>query len=476
MSPPTTALPGRPRLADHALVRRHFVDGEEVIVVHDARSGDLVRMPPRAWALIEAADGTRDLGGLLLAASQRGVLLRASELWSVLTDLNAVGLLTDGIDPFALDPAPSVGDPDVPLDVLPFTLVCDGSGACCALYSTVRFTVEEAERARSIAPGIREGKARVFLPLAGSGAQPSRAATAIDGACSYLAVDQACEIHRAGGMAAKPAGCALYPATFVFDGEAVRVSLGVECACIVKSLGNKGGTPLVADSAKRRGDLPAGAQVAILPEMIDLCATKTAPRDAVVAWSRAVLRVLAASESAEKSDADGGSRAGAPEDMPTLLWSLAAAVDKGDLSEEGARAARAEAAPPDESALAPWAAALAERCAAKLSSAERWRGRSDRVLRESRALAAAASSFQEAQGRARALAGEGAPREVERFYVVSILFGHGLFGDVPLAAALRDRAVRMWLARLVPEAEGALATVEALMRAQGLKEYTKAVR
>ena len=88
------ALPSRPRLAEHAMVRRHFIDGEEVIVVHDARSGDLVRMPPRAWALIEAADGTRDIGGLLLAASQRGELRRASEVTAVLTDLQAAGLLS----------------------------------------------------------------------------------------------------------------------------------------------------------------------------------------------------------------------------------------------------------------------------------------------------------------------------------------------------------------------------------------------
>ncbi len=135
------------------MVRRHFIDGEEIVVVHDVRSGDLVRMPPRAWALVEAADGTRDVGGLLLAASQRGELRRASEVTAVLTDLHAAGLLTDGIDPFAFVPAAEV-DAGTPLDVLPFTLVCDGSGACCATYSTVRFS-EGGGGARAVAVTAR---------------------------------------------------------------------------------------------------------------------------------------------------------------------------------------------------------------------------------------------------------------------------------------------------------------------------------
>ena len=309
------ALPSRPRLAEHAMVRRHFIDGEEVIVVHDARSGDLVRMPPRAWSLIEAADGTRDIGGLLLAASQRGELRRASEVTAVLTDLQAAGLLTDGIDPFAfaaVEAAAEAVDARAALDVLPFTLVCDGSGACCATYSTVRFSEEEAARARSLLPHVEEGRGKVFLPLTGSGAQPSCAVTMIDGRCTYLAGDGACELHRRHGAAAKPSGCAIYPATFAFDGEAVRVSLGVECACIAKSLGKKDGTPLVAEAAAVRGDLPAGAQVVVLPEAIELREGVTAPRAEVVRWSRAVLRAWAGASGDAESHADA----------VAVLWAL----------------------------------------------------------------------------------------------------------------------------------------------------------
>lgn len=457
MSDGIQGLPGRPRLADHALPRRHFIDGAEVVVVHDARSGDLVRMPPRAWALIEAADGTRDLGGLLLAASQRGALARSSEVVSVLTDLHAAGLLTDGIDPFALEPARPACEASTPLDVLPFSLVCDGSGACCAAYSTVRFTEAEAERARALLPDAQGGRARTFLPLAGSGAQPARAATLIDGGCAYLAADGACELHRAHGAAAKPSGCAIYPATFVFDGEAVRVSLGVECACVARSVGRADGALLVPEGATVRGDLPAGAQVVALPEQIEIRAGTKAPREAVVRWSRAALRAPAGT------------------DAVALLWSLAARVDEGDLSEEGLRAAIERASAPPEAALAPWIAALAERTAAKRDSADRWRSERDRVRAASRLLAATAASLKGREPLGAALAGVGAARMLEAFYVTAALHGHALLGEIPLAHALRDRAVRLLLARAVPDMPYPLPLVEAMMRAQGVKEYARMI-
>ena len=464
MSEQKPALPGRPRLAEHALVRRHFIDGQEIVVVHDTRSGDLVRMQPRAWALIEAADGTRDLGGLLLAASQRGELVRSSEVEAVLGGLHSMDLLTDGIDPFALDPPAPVCDAATPLDVLPFSLVCDGSGSCCATYGTVRFTDDEAERARALLPGASGGRARTFLPLAGSGAQRAGAATMIDGACAYLASDGACELHRTHGAPSKPAGCSIYPASFVFDGDAVRVSLGVECACIAKSLGRTGGVPLVPASASVRADLPAGAQIVPLPEAIDLRAGVTAPREAVVKWSRAVLRAHAASSP------------GAPaSDAAAIFWSLAVTVEAGDLSEEGARAAIEAAALPPEEALAPWTAALAERTAAKQESADRWRSERDRVRMASRRLASAAASLKERAPLAAALAGESAPRPLEAFYLTAALHGHALLGEIPLAHALRDRAIRLLLARAIPDFEHPLPLVEAMMRAQGVKEYARDV-
>ena len=480
MSAEATNLPGRPRLAEHAMVRRHFIDGEEIIVVHDARSGDLVRMPPRAWALVEAADGTRDLGGLLLAASQRGALHRASEVVSVLTDLHAAGLLTDGIDPFALDRGEGSVDAAAPLDVLPFTLVCDGSGSCCATYSTVRFTEDEASRARSLLPGAAGGRARVFLPLQGSGAQLHVAATAIDGRCAFHAEDGACELHRTHGPRAKPSGCSLYPATFVFDGEAVRVSLGFECACVEKSLGRKDGVPLVPEGASARGDLPEGAQIATLPEVIDLAPGRSAARAEVVRWSRAVLRAM--------RSVSGDAGHPAVRDMVAALWSLAAKVADGDLSEEGVAVALEDASAPSPDALSPWIAALVERTAAKRDSADRWRSERDRVRVASRLLADAAASLIDPPTLASALQPPKASPSVaaDILYVTACIHGHALVGELPLAPALRDRAARVLLARVVPEAaartgcrdpgrEHPLPLVEAMMRAQGVKEYARGV-
>jgi len=492
------SLPARPRLADHAMPRRHFVDGEEVVVVHDARTGDLVRMPPRAWALIEAADGTRDLDGLLLAASQKGELRRPSEIVAVLSDLQAAGLLTDGIDPFAFEPPPDVAGSAAPLDVLPFSLVCDGSGSCCATYSTVRFTRDEAALAAALMPGAQDGRVRRFLPISGSGAQPSVAATSIDGRCGYLAGDGACELHRTHGPGAKPSGCAIYPATFVFDGEAVRVSLGVECACVAKSLGNKGGAaraggvpilsgmplqegvareggvliqrgvPLVAEGLKTRGELPVGAQVAVLPEDIETRTGVKVAREVVVRWSRAVLA------------------APRPEDAVAMVWALAAKVAEGDLSEAGVRAALGSATAPQAEELRPWIAALCERTANKLESAERWRSARDRVRVASRLLADTAASLKDPTALGLVLGGHGAAREIEAFYVTASLHGHALIGEIPLAHALRDRAVRMLLARALPETaermrcddpgrEHPLPLVEAMMRAQGVKAYAHEV-
>ena len=462
------AFPARPRLAEHALVRRHFIDGAEVVVVHDARSGDLVRMPPRAWALLEAADGTRDLDGLLLAASQRGELGRPSEIEAVLTDLHAAGLLVDGIDPFAFEATDAEVPGDAPLDVLPFALTCDGSGACCATYSTVRFTEDEAARARSLLPLVEEGRARMFLPLAGSGAQPSRAVTMIDGRCAYLAGDGACELHRRHGAAAKPSGCSIYPATFAYDGEAVRVSLGVECACVAKSLENKAGEPLVPEAARSRADLPAGAQVAVLPERIDLTEGLSRPRAEVVTWSRDVLAVWRA---APRETADAFA----------MLWGLAKTVRAGVLSASAVEAALASAesrVPVSE--LAPWISALIDRTSGKRAAADRWRAQRDRVRGLSASLEEAARALGDEACLSRALEGEGRDGPLEAFYLTATVHGHGLIGDVPLATALCDRAVRVLLGRALsarssPSDGAALTRVEAMMRAQGLKEYARAV-
>src|SRR5262249_21966516 len=147
--------PLRPRLAEHALVRRHVVDGREIVVVHDVRSGNLIRMGPREWDFVAGADGTRDFDAIVLAAARRGGLRRAAEIEAVLAVLAGAGLLADGID---APPLPEATDPARPLDVLPgFSLTCDAGGACCSMYGSVSFSPLEAARARALRPEVMSG-------------------------------------------------------------------------------------------------------------------------------------------------------------------------------------------------------------------------------------------------------------------------------------------------------------------------------
>jgi lysine-N-methylase len=149
-------LPVRPRLAAHVLARRHIVDDEERIVLHDLASGRLVQIGPREWGLLMATDGTRDLEGIVIAAAREGAHARVPALRTFLEQLHLAGFLDDG----AGDPAPAPGeapavDEALPLDRLPgFSLTCDGSGSCCRLYATVIFGPLEAARARVLLPQV----------------------------------------------------------------------------------------------------------------------------------------------------------------------------------------------------------------------------------------------------------------------------------------------------------------------------------
>lgn len=436
-------IPVRPRLADHALARRHHVDGVETVVIHDARSGALIRMEPRVWELIAGADGTRDVDAIVLAASRRGVLRRASEVRAVLAQLHEAGLLADGI---AYAPPAAEVPGDRPLDVLPgFTLTCDGRGACCATYGSVLFTPLEAARARALRPevlGAGERQARAFTPERGAGEEEGALAMAlIDGRCAYLAADGRCSLHVLGGAEAKPRGCRVYPATFVDDGEAVRVSVGVECACVLASAGRAGGAPLVPEGARVRADLLPGTRVAVVPEAVALTAAERAPRAAFVAWSRRVAELVEGAE-----------------DPLAFLWSLAAAVEtRGlDLPEPMAPAA------PDLQAVVP---ALVQRAQARVDAADGWRAGGDRSRRASHEILAAAKRLAQPAGLAFALT-DARSRQGERFYLRALLHGHALAGEV-LADALRERALRLALARALP-GPYALAEVEAMMRGHGL--------
>jgi lysine-N-methylase len=462
MSSGSIRLPFHPRLAEHALVRLHRIDGEEIVVIHDTRTGDLARTGTREWSLLAAADGTRDLGGLTLAAAKSGALRRASEIKGILERLQGMGLLVDGID--HADPVPERASR--PLFVLPdFSLTCDASGACCGVYGSILFTPLEASRARVALPLVRDGGAheeRVFTPEHGTDASAHLAVALVDNCCAYLGGDGRCGIHAAAGADAKPAACRIYPATFVDDGETVRVSLGVECPCVLDSVGKAGGASLVAESARTSADLPESARVIELPELVTIAEDAFVSRADYVRWSH----FLAAQPP--------------PADAVAALWSLADAVELAGLDEAVVLVALSSPALPDVNAVLPWLRALADRADSRVTSASAWRSARDRSLVASREIAAAAASLLDPAALALALAAPAPDPAAEAFYLRAVIHGHQIVGRLPLAAALRDRAVRLLVARamgaLAPSTRRPLTILEAMMRGHGIEIYAREVR
>jgi lysine-N-methylase len=242
----------------------------------------------------------------------------------------------------------------------------------------------------------------------------------------------------------------------------VRVSVAVECACVLASIGSGGGSPLLPAAARVRGDLDPAVHVAELPAQIAVRNGVTAPRADAVAWSRCV------------------ARAPAPVDAPAAFWALADAVDAAGLDPGAARRALA----PSHrlltaEALRPWLTALAARTRRRAEEDARWRSERDLARVAVRWLADAAAALL-ASG-ALPAAGPDTARS-EAFYLRATIHGHQLMAaDEPLARALRDRAARLAVARAmalglaggIGDRAGAhpLALVEALLRGHGLGAY-----
>jgi lysine-N-methylase len=450
------------------------------------KTGGLVRLTPGDWALLEHADGTRDLEGIRLSAARAGHPARAAEVRALLEDLDEIGLIEDGekgllsSEAAALEAppeAPSAEALDRPLDVLPeFRLHCDGGGACCRIYASVLFSTLEAARARVLMPEVLGGgmrPSRVFMPERGPVLDSGAAVAFVEGRCAYLLEDGRCGLHARGGAGGKPLGCQMYPATFVDDGERVRVSIAVECGCVIESIGRaptiEGGEPLAPLDARARRDLDARLYIAELPNSIELSSRGAeAPRAELIGWSRVV--------------AEGALTAG---DVPAALWRIAQAVEAHGLSEAGARDALSGSSCLTPSALRPWFEALAARAGRASEEDAYFRGDRDLVRRIKSWIASASTALLNEHTCGELLA-RGAPRpDEEVFYLRAIAHGHQLVSDIPLAESLRDRAVRLLVARSLPsvmttdEPDGALAhplaLVEAVIRGHGLAGYAAEV-
>lgn len=455
------------------------------MLLHDVETGDVVEIGPREWVLVASADGTRDVDGMLLAASREGVSARREDLLALLEGLRDAGMLEEGPAP-RRRAAPAAESPqgtvqegavreiaprDRPIERLAgYSFSCDGHGSCCKLYATVVFSPLEAARARALLPEVLDGGERhehAFMPERGAGPCAGSAVALVDGRCAYLD-GHLCSLHRAGGAGSKPLGCNLFPLSLVDDGARVRASVAVECACVLASAGKEGGDPILPESVRTRGDLDPAVVVDELPEEVEVRPGSRARRADYLSWSDAALAALPPAQ-----------------DAAIAAWGLADALDEYNLDTARARAAIERPPHVDPGLAGRYLAALGGKAARRAKAQNAWRSERDLCRRGVSAVVASAALLADPDVLAAVIQGAGAAPADEAFYLRAALFGHQMVG-YPLAVALRDRAVAMWISRVFPLAAEALwpgdvepafarpvALVEALLRGHGLRRYTE---
>jgi lysine-N-methylase len=453
-----STIPARPRLHDDVVVRRHLGEDLDTVVLHDERTGRVLRILPVQWQVLALADGTRDVEGLVLAGHARGIEIDRADLESFLAHLARERVLTEGVvEPIEPDEEPDADLLGVPLDAIDgWTFECTKRGVCCHVFPSILFTPLEAARARVLLPD----EPHEHYPARGAPRDGGiLAPVLVEGRCRYLDESGSCQLHARAGMDSKPAGCRAFPAQLVYDGERVRASTAFECACVVDGIGKHDGAPVVPTSARVLGDLPRPSRVGRVPSRVALDDARSASRDEV----RAFFRALAAST--------------APDDVARGLWSLASSMDSRGL--EGiVDAYVGPSAIDDRDALA-WVARLAERLEAWRQPLASFRSANDLTRRAFDWMIAAA----------RAVEREGLPqarsareREVEAFAVRATAWVcRDALGRLPLVDALKARAVRTWIARALPAWTGGdprasepLTLVEVMFRAHGLEAFVQA--
>ncbi len=475
-------LPRRPRLANHVLVRRHVVDGEVRVVLHDQQRGDAVQLGPREWAVLEAADGTRELEGIVVAARRTGGWARVAAVRELLTTLTGRGMVEPG-DAAEADDSTSAADAAARVSIEPATsetdaapralvplaegLRCDGGGTCCRLYGTVMLSKVEAHRVVAVLPSWRVGPLgpdRWFTPMRGS--EPTAVVTAVarDGACGWLQDDGLCAVHAAAGAAAKPRGCRLFPRVFVDDGEAVHVSLKPECPCVLDP-GTDDAESLLEPGWSDAAQLPVEVVVDELPSSLALDSTRTVTSAQVREWVRAL------------------KRRPAPRDLAATLWAMAAALEREGLAADLDEAWTAS--PPAGEAVHPWLMALHAQSATRAREHAAWRSEHDLVRQASTALAMLTLVLRDLAALNEALHIRAPEPAQEARYLATGLHGYRWFLRDSLVGVLRDEALRVWMARSLPAAapqhgedphwRAPLALVEALLRAHGIGAYVRHV-
>lgn len=462
-----------PRLGDHVAVRRHVVGGARKVILHDTSDDGLgsAEIGEREWLVLQHADGTRDLAGVLAAASADGAVVSDGQLRHFFDSLEAAGLMGEGPPPAPAAPAPETGERSArPLEQLAgFSLSCDGGGTCCRFYPTTSFSPLEVARARVSLPLVLDGgidPRRAFTPDRGPSMLAWRAAAVamVDGRCAFLTERQRCGLHEAAGAGSKPLGCRLYPARFVDDGAVVRVTPWIECACVLSSAAERrpGAAPLLDPAARTVADLDPAVHV----ERLSDARTGTEPGSA--ARLGAQLEVELEAKLGEHGDGDV--------DTP-LLW-LLLAEQPADI---GSAVALSRRAPSSAGGSASRMGALRHELARLARGVDRhlaregsWRHAQDLALTAPRWMQAAMAEMGEGVGP------DDADLADERFMLRAMVFGRQWLVDDgrPASASLVARAARALVARAmrrvpgdgVPSSVAAhpLALVEAAARAFAL--------
>ncbi len=488
----------RPALSAQVMARRHIVEGDLRVVLHDASSDKFVVIGEREWSVLQCADGTRDVLGILAAARQRGRHIRREHLEDFLEQLQTSGFLeddltsTDGNAPGhsqAAEPSAIAEEAleglramvaEHPLEPLPgYRFSCDGGGTCCKQFQTILFSAREALQAELLCPELPHGLAQdelTFTPERGVGFEPwshshgVRAVTLTDGRCAFLESDDQCQIQQIGGPDVKPAGCSLFPALFTDDGESIRVSVAPECSCVFRSAKGSNGEPLVSPEMTLGKDLPRAAYVRCLPDRIVVIPTKTVSRARYVLWSREVFNWLRDARHTRKLDA------------AAMLWALARHTEaRGLVDPTGV-----EPAELDATDLVPWLERLEDTSRRCANNRAQWSTTADLALDVMQSITAACQRMLQGTNPLPRTSNHSA--EDEHFLCLTLVHGHQLVDDRPLVTALRDQAVRMIVARSIAEATSErrrgprdeliwghpLALTEAAFRGQGLEKYCEA--
>lgn len=470
----------RPRLLPHAMPRQNMTDGARTIVLYDGERLESHRIGGRAWLVMSGMDGTRDADGLVAFCKADGATVSKAEVEDLVRDLAEAELVGEGVggktslevgldEPIEGEPALAPAPPAERIWQLPgFTIFCDGSGTCCRFYPSVAFSMLDASRAIAAAPQVLDGgtnPAKVFLPLYGSDRR-ALGVTLVDGRCAYLETDGACAVHRATGSASKPLGCRTYPARFVDDGDAIRISPWPECACVLASgaAPDPRGEPLLAPTLSSRAELDPAFHLERVPASVSVNDSTSVAREELVAWSKEVFECRAT-------------------DGVAALLALSSVLAKYGLDVERSKAALERPAPADVDEMLPALQAMAPRLEAL--AAETWRSPKDMVRVTAEALREACLLAQAMT--ADLLAGPGRYEAAESFYVRTVLFGHHLVhrsGTRTMSLFAYDRAARVLLARALgvvasmagledPAFSQPLALVDATMRGYGTALYVR---